>query len=82
CKYFKNIVNNNHVNSAPTLSIFFLLFPDFQGIFELLTIFGNLHRPCKHYSDIVTNSVHYVSSFFQIFWLITIFGNVSGGGHG
>jgi hypothetical protein len=38
-----------------------------------------VHRPHKHYSNIVNNSGHYVSSFFPgflaIFALITIFGN-------
>ncbi|KIJ97422.1 hypothetical protein K443DRAFT_105684, partial [Laccaria amethystina LaAM-08-1] len=57
-----------------------------------VTIFGNVHRPCKHYSNIVNN--HHVNStpitiyiisiiiflfladFLSIFALLTIFGNV------
>ncbi|KIJ97719.1 hypothetical protein K443DRAFT_79103, partial [Laccaria amethystina LaAM-08-1] len=54
CKHYFNIVNNNHVNSTPTLSImvyimsilFVSIFPDFLAIFSLITIFGNVHRPC------------------------------------
>ena len=71
----------DHMNSAPTLSttvfkcLFFCSFfpPDFVTIFALITIFGNAHRPCKHYSNIVYNSLHHVYScflfFFLIFWL-------------
>ncbi|KIK07038.1 hypothetical protein K443DRAFT_31707, partial [Laccaria amethystina LaAM-08-1] len=62
----------DHVNTTPKMSTI--------TIFALLTIFGNAHRPCKHYPNIVNNGVHYVSSFFPdflaIFALITIFGNV------
>src|ERR1700749_3466306 len=71
----------DHMNSAPTLSttvskcLFFLFFilPDFVTIFALITVFGNAHRPCKHYSNIVDNSLHHIYSFFLfffwIFWL-------------
>ena len=41
-------------------------------IFVLITIFGNAHRPYKHYSNIDHNSRHHVYSFFLfllIFWL-------------
>ena len=51
---------------------FYLFSPDFVTIFVLITIFGNAHRPCKHYSSIVHNSLHHVYSFFfffLIFWL-------------
>ena len=67
------------------MSILFLFFfPDFVTIFVLITIFGNGHRPCKHYSNIVHNNLHHVYSFFLfflsdflvIFALLTIFGNV------
>ena len=60
-----------------------LFFPDFVTIFVVITIFGNAHRPCEHYSNIVHNSLHHVYSFFlffsdflAIFALLTIFGNV------
>ncbi|KIK05252.1 hypothetical protein K443DRAFT_91525 [Laccaria amethystina LaAM-08-1] len=66
CTHYPNIVNNNQVDTTPTLStivyimflFLFLFFPKFLAIFALLTIFGNVHRPCKHYSKIVNNSVH------------------------
>ena len=32
-------------------------------IFVLITIFGNAHRPCKDYSNIVNNCLHHVFSF-------------------
>ena len=53
------------------MSILFLFFsPDFVTIFVLITIFGNMHRQCKHYSNIVHNSLHHVYSFFLFFFLI------------
>ena len=63
---------------------FTLFFPDFVTIFALITIFGNVHRPYKHYSNIVHNSLHHVYFFFLFFFLfflarfalLTIFGNV------
>ena len=66
----------DHMNSAPSLSttvskcLFFLFFilPDFVTIFALITIFGNAHRPCKHYSNIVDNSLHHIYSFFLFFF--------------
>ncbi|KIJ99814.1 hypothetical protein K443DRAFT_101506 [Laccaria amethystina LaAM-08-1] len=75
CKHYSSIVNNNHVNTTPKLSTivyirfisFFSFFPDFLTIFALLTIFGNVHRPCKQYPNIVNNSVHHVYSFFLLF---------------
>ncbi|KIJ90974.1 hypothetical protein K443DRAFT_115791, partial [Laccaria amethystina LaAM-08-1] len=62
CTPYPNIVNNNHVNSTPTLSttvyimsiIFLPFFPDFVAIFALLSIFGNPHRPCKQYPNNIT----------------------------
>ncbi|KIJ93934.1 hypothetical protein K443DRAFT_111318 [Laccaria amethystina LaAM-08-1] len=62
CKHYPNSVNNDHANSTPTLSttvyimsiIFVSFFPDFLAIFALLTIFGNAHRPCKHYPNNIT----------------------------
>ena len=40
-------------------------------ISALISIFGNVHRPCKYYSNIVKNSLHHVYSFFFsfLFWL-------------
>ena len=53
-----------------------------MAIFALITILGNAHRPCKHYPNIVNNSIHHVYSvflifpnFLAIFALITIFRN-------
>ena len=42
-----------------------LLFPvcfDFLGMLTLVTIFGNAHRRCKHYSKTFNNSLHYIYS--------------------
>ena len=47
-------------------------------------MFGNAHRLCKHYPNIVNNSLHHIDSFFllfcsdflDIFPLLTIFENV------
>ena len=42
-----------------------LLFPvcfDFLGMLTSVTIFGNAHRPCKHYSKTFNNSLHYIYS--------------------
>ena len=58
----------DHVNNSPTLStpvyiipvLFLLILPDFLIIFVLITIFGNVHRPCKQYSNI---GLHHVYSF-------------------
>ena len=83
-------MRTDHVNTTPTLSItvyimsifFSLFFSLFLAIFALLTIFGNVHRPCKQYPNIVNNSLHHVFSFFllfpdflAIFTSITILGN-------
>ena len=80
----------DHVNSTPILStmvyimsfLFFSFFPDFLAIFTSITTLGNVHRPCKQYPNIVTNSLHHVFSFFPffpdflaIFTSITILGN-------
>ena len=80
------------MNCAPTLPttvskcLFFFSFfsPDLVTIFSPITIFGNAHRPCKHYPNVVHNSLHHIYSFFlfffsdflAIFTLLTIFGNV------
>ena len=52
----------DHVNSTPILSttvyiISVLFFPDFLAIFILITILGNMHRPCKQLSNITTPSL-------------------------
>ena len=39
------------------------------AIFALISIFGNVHRPCKYYSNIVKNSLHHVYSFFFLSFL-------------
>ena len=81
-------MHTDHLKTTPTLSttvyimsiLFPLFFPNFVAIVALITIFGNAHRPYKHYSNIAKNSLHHVHSFFLIFWLfltlLTIFGNV------
>jgi hypothetical protein len=51
----------DHVNSTPTfsttvhISVFSPFFSDFLAIFGEITIFGNVHRPCKQYPNIITN---------------------------
>ena len=68
-------MSTDHVSTAATLPttvyimsiLFFLIFPDFMAIFALITILGNGHRPCKHYPNIVNNSICHVYSFFLIF---------------
>ena len=65
------------IQHYPTLSItvyiisilVFLIFHDFLAIFALITILGNAHRPCKHFPNIVNNSLHHVYSFFLILWV-------------
>ena len=41
----------------------------FSGYNVLVTIFGNVHRPCRHHFIIVNNSLYHVYSVFPIFWL-------------
>ena len=61
----------DHVNSTPILSttvyimsvLFSLFFPDFL---TMITILGNVHRPCKQLSNITTPSL-----FF--FWFFSYF---------
>ena len=52
----------------------------FSGYNVLVTIFGNVHRPCRHYFIIVNNSLYHASSFsphFQAsFTSVDISGNV------
>ena len=52
----------------------------FSGYNVLFTIFGNMHRPCRHYFIIVNNSLYHVYSFFPhflaIFTSVTILENV------
>ena len=51
----------------------------FSGYNVLVTIFGNVHRPCRHHFIIVNNSLYHVYSFFPhflaIFTSVTILGN-------
>ncbi|KIJ94778.1 hypothetical protein K443DRAFT_72344, partial [Laccaria amethystina LaAM-08-1] len=62
CKHYSNIFNisyPNIINTFCIMSILFVsIFPDFPALFVLITIFGNVHRPCKYHSNIVNNSVH------------------------
>ena len=58
-------------------------FPDVLVIYALITILGNVHRPCKQYPNIVGNCLQHASSFLLIipdfliiFTLLTILGNV------
>ena len=49
----------------------------FSSYNVLVTIFGNVHRPCRHYSIIVNNGVYSVFPYFlAIFTSVTILGNV------
>ena len=52
----------------------------FCGYNVLLTIFENVHRPCRHHFIIVDNSLYHVYPFFPhflaIFTSVTILGNV------
>jgi hypothetical protein len=49
----------------------FLLFISFSGYIVLVTIFGNVHRPCRYYCNIVNNSLHHVYSFVPLFsWFL------------
>ena len=41
----------------------------FYGYNVLVTIFGNVHRPCRHHFIIVNNSLYHVYSFSPISWL-------------
>ena len=45
--------------------LFFSFCSDFWAIFALLTIFGNMHRPCKQHPNIVNNSL--CETVFAIF---------------
>ena len=53
---------------------------NFFGYKVLVTIFGNMHRPCRHYFIIINNSLYIVYYFFPhflaIFTSLTILGNV------
>ena len=63
-----------------------LLFPvcfDFLAMLTQVTIFGNVHRPCKHYSKTFNNSLHYIyslvpcwSSFSGYIYMSHYIGNV------
>ena len=61
---------------------FFLIFPDFLSIFTLITILGNVHRPCTLYLNIINKYTSCLPSFswlfaefFIIFAFITILGS-------
>ena len=67
-----NIIKKSYISS----------FPDVLVIFALITILGNVHRPWKQYSNIVSNCLHHPYSFLLIipdflirFTLLTILGN-------
>ena len=68
---YLNIVNNclQHASS------FLLIIPHFLIIFTLLTILGNVDRPCKQYTNIVDTS--YLSIFFCTLTLFTTLHHVS-----
>ena len=63
CKHYSNIVHNglHHVYS------FSFFFSDFLAIFALLTIFGNMHRPCKQYPILSTTICIMSLLFFSFF---------------
>ena len=52
----------------------------FSGYNVLVTIFGNVHRPCRYYFIILNNSLYHVYSFFAhflaLFTSVTILENV------
>ena len=70
-----------------SISSFFLIFAApysaplfwFSGYNVLVTLYGNVHRPCRHYFIIVNNSLSHVYSFFPhfmaIFKSVVILGN-------
>ena len=57
------------ISSPPIITIyyffltFFLFYCDFSFSIASLSIFGNMHRPCKHCCNIANNSLHHVYSF-------------------
>ena len=56
------------VDSDLHLSLhFFMIFSDFLSIFAWITILGNTHIPCTHYTSTWSTSTHHVASFFQTF---------------
>ena len=77
CLYFYSLpyleICTDQVNSTSTLSttiyIMWIFFPIFLAIFVLITILGNVHRPCIQYSNIVNNSplfLFFSSNFLDI----------------
>ena len=53
----------------------------FSGYNVLVTIFGNVHRPCRHYFIIVNNSLYHASSFFPHFLALFTSVNILGNAH-
>ena len=58
---------NGRLHKSITVYIMPIFLPSFLAIFELMTILGNSHRPCKHYLNIVNNSIYYVFALNTIF---------------
>ena len=83
-------MRTDHLNSTPTLSTtvntmsipFFPFLCVTFGYIVLVTIFRDVHRPCRHYSKTFNNSLDYIYSFvlclFDFLGMltpVTIFGN-------
>ncbi|KIJ94701.1 hypothetical protein K443DRAFT_30806, partial [Laccaria amethystina LaAM-08-1] len=53
-------MRTDHVHPTPTLSTIVntisIQFFCFLAIFSLVTIIGNVHRPCRYYSNIFNNN--------------------------
>ena len=52
-----------------TFIVFLLLLPDLI-IFACITILGNVHRPCKQYTNIIENGLCHATPFFPDLFLM------------
>ena len=66
-KLYLNIINNFRSCLSFFSSFFFLIFSLYLAIFTLITISGNLHRPCKLYLNIINNFTSCLSFFSWFF---------------
>ena len=55
----------SYTNKYTSCLLFFLIFPDFLIIFALITILGNVHRPCKQYPNIITTIPIFFCFYFR-----------------
>ena len=71
CKKHPNIVTILMISTITFCLILFFLTSWsyisfwFSGYNVLVTIFGNVHRPCRHHFIIINKSLHLVYSFFS-----------------